>query len=292
MIRRFGNEQVTFEHDRLLYVATTRARKNLHLCYELKRNKDGEIVAPRKGSLLRRLWPAIEEECSTLEAGEGTYETRESWVQPRIQRFDSDWNAPAPPLAVRCMKPVRHTEEEALEVTFDWAGSDAMRIGSVVHRCLQYLAETDTRILPAAAVVRSMLTEEGVATDGLATAQAQVQSAIETTLADSAGQWILSAQKEAVSELALSMLSEDRIERLVIDRTFVDEKGDRWIVDYKTSSHEGGGLDKFIDSEVVRYREQLLRYREVMKKLQPGDNIRIALYFPLLSVFREIECDS
>ena len=48
--------------------------------------------------------------------------------------------------------------------------------------------------------------------------------------------------------------------RVVIDRSFVDAAGVRWIVDYKTSRHEGAGLDEFLDREQERYRPQLERY--------------------------------
>ena len=37
-------------------------------------------------------------------------------------------------------------------------------------------------------------------------------------------------------------------------------KGARWIADYKTSSHEGGDVDAFLDRERVRYEAQLARY--------------------------------
>jgi ATP-dependent exoDNAse (exonuclease V) beta subunit len=74
----------------------------------------------------------------------------------------------------------------------------------------------------------------------------------------------------------------------VIDRTFVDAEGTRWIVDFKTSTHEGGGLDAFLDAEAVRYAPQLRRYAQLMRGWQPGARIRLALYFPLLGGWREI----
>ena len=109
------------------------------------------------------------------------------------------------------------------------------------------------------------------------------------TLADDKGQWLLAAQQQAACELPISVVGESGVERLVIDRTFIDTNGDRWVIDYKTSSHEGGGLEAFLESEVARYREQLQRYRTAMEKMHPDEHIRIALYFPLLSVFREID---
>ena len=34
----------------------------------------------------------------------------------------------------------------------------------------------------------------------------------------------------------------------MIDRTFIDEAGVRWIIDYKTSDHEGSDLENFFES--------------------------------------------
>jgi len=60
-------------------------------------------------------------------------------------------------------------------------------------------------------------------------------------------------------------------------------------VDFKTSSHEGGGLEDFIASEVVRYRPQLARYTRLMRAYKPHEFIRAALYFPVLGVWREVD---
>ena len=62
------------------------------------------------------------------------------------------------------------------------------------------------------------------------------------------------------------MLERD-IVSVVIDRTFVDDGGVRWIVDYKTSSHEGAGLDEFLDRERERYAPQLERYARADARL-------------------------
>jgi len=70
------------------------------------------------------------------------------------------------------------------------------------------------------------------------------------------------------------------------DRTFVDENGVRWIVDYKTDTHEGGDLEVFLDSEQERYRKQLEQYAVLMKMLDKRE-IRLGLYFPLLNGWRE-----
>ena len=78
------------------------------------------------------------------------------------------------------------------------------------------------------------------------------------------------------------------LEHLRLDRTFIDADGVRWIIDFKTSAHEGGASEEFLDSEVERYRAQLERYATAMFKLEARP-IRVGLYFPLLQAFRDWE---
>ena len=60
-----------------------------------------------------------------------------------------------------------------------------------------------------------------------------------------------------------------QIVNAVIDRTFVTD-GMRWVVDFKTSPHEGGDLDAFLDSEAQRYEAQLRRYAHLARGLGPS----------------------
>jgi len=69
-----------------------------------------------------------------------------------------------------------------------------------------------------------------------------------------------------------------------VDRTFVDN-GVRWIIDFKTSAHEGGSLRAFLDEQQRRYRDQMERYARILAPL--GEPVRLGLYFPLLDEWRE-----
>jgi hypothetical protein len=60
-----------------------------------------------------------------------------------------------------------------------------------------------------------------------------------------------------------------------------DAQGEQWIVDFKTSRHEGAGLEQFLDEERKRYEPQLSSYATA---LGPS---RLGLYFPLLRGWRE-----
>jgi ATP-dependent helicase/nuclease subunit A len=91
--------------------------------------------------------------------------------------------------------------------------------------------------------------------------------------------------------LALSGVIHGQLVEGVIDRTFVDAKGTRWIVDFKTSTHEGGGLERFLSQEVERYRPQLTRYARLLRLFKPGEKVRAALYFPLLKAWKEVKLE-
>ena len=53
----------------------------------------------------------------------------------------------------------------------------------------------------------------------------------------------------------------DGLINVVIDRSFVDADGTRWIVDYKSGRHQGGDPRAFLDREQQRYRDQLRALR-------------------------------
>jgi hypothetical protein len=120
----------------------------------------------------------------------------------------------------------------------------------------------------------------------LAEAANRLETALIRTLSDSKGRWILSRHSDDESELAITGMIGGKVYETVIDRTFVDENGVRWIIDFKTGSHEGGDLEKFLDKEKQRYQEQLERYGRLMIQ-RDSRPIRLALYFPLLGGWRE-----
>ena len=92
-----------------------------------------------------------------------------------------------------------------------------------------------------------------------------------------------------MSEWALAGWDGNAIAHVTIDRTFVAE-GVRWIVDFKTGTHEGADREAFLDRERERYRDQLERYAAFVRALDARP-IRLGLYHPLLGGWREWSYD-
>ena len=159
----------------------------------------------------------------------------------------------------------------------------------VLERLAQ-LEELPSReaVLEAEPLYRQQLHRQGVPDEELASATRVVVDAVVGTLGDPQGRWIFSPEhREARSELALTGIAGGRLTNAVIDRSFIDGEGSRWVIDFKTSRHEGGETAAFLAREVDRYRAQLETYVALAQALGPQP-VRAALYFPLLGAFREL----
>jgi ATP-dependent exoDNAse (exonuclease V) beta subunit len=275
------------ERGRLLYVAATRARRRLHLVARLGAGQD----IPLRGTLLDLLWTKVAAEFDAAGALDpAAPRTEPAAVQPRLFRFAEGFDPPNDAATDTIERAARKAREGRPE--FEWAGQTAVQVGTVVHRQLQAIGETGldtwtpTAIDAGLSARRRELEMLGVAPRELDEAARRVIAALRRVIADPRGRWILAPHAEAASELRLTVDNGRSLDHLQLDRTFVDEGDMRWIIDYKTSSHEGGQIATFIDSEVARYEAQLERYAEAMAAIDPRP-IRVALYFPLLAEFRD-----
>jgi len=161
-----------------------------------------------------------------------------------------------------------------------------------VHRFLQAIATQGAGDIHSRKVQISIarsLTTLGVPSDALPGAVDKVLGVLSNTLADPRGRWILSPEhQDAHNEYALGGVLGNEIIHAVIDRTFIDQQGTRWIIDYTTGTHLGADPAAFIDKEQQRYQGQLERYAALMGGLEHRP-IRLGLYFPLLTAWREWE---
>ena len=277
------------ERRRLLYVAATRARRTLWLSAAPRTDADG-AVHPDKRSLLGALWSALSARFETVVPDAPA--TGPASVAAPLRRLVAGWQPAALPAAAALTHlPPAHLAAEPVE--FSWVGETQRHIGTLVHACLARLAQEPTLPSPETiqserAALHAQLARSGVPASEQARAAQLIVTALSQTLTDERGRWIFSPEhREARSELALTGVSEGRLRNIIIDRSFIDAGGTRWVVDFKTSRHEGGGLEAFLAEELARYRPQLETYRELAGALGP-EPVRAALYFPLLRAFREL----
>lgn len=287
-LERIERRKSDQETARQLYVAATRARRCLHLLGSPAAKEDGTFGQPESRSFLKLLWPVVAEQFEN--AVQSVPEEQTHRVKA-ILRVPATWHLPqaSPPVA---WKRAQIERVPRPEVAFDWASDRSRYAGAALHGFLQRIAREglsqwdEATVRSRRAAYRAVLTNLGVLPGDLTWAAERVESGLLRTLRDPRGRWVLEDHSDAASELPIAGLIDGSLSEGVIDRTFVDDGGVRWIIDYKTSTHEGGALENFLEQEKDRYREQLERYAKMMAKRDQRP-IRLGLYFPLLGAWLE-----
>ena len=207
----------------------------------------------------------------------------------------------------------------SLPIEFSWAGETARHVGIVAHAWLQRMAQDAlqgwnvARVAALQTALQRELLASGVAIAECAQAVRRVQQVLQAALEDQRGQWLLGAKPWARNEWRIRYCPDGpgfseggmpgpqaAAATFVMDRVFLDDDGVLWIVDYKTSTHDGANLQGFLDQEQQRYRDQLERYARILRQLRvplPGLQgtstvdtsqpvLRLGLYFPQLRGWR------
>ncbi|GLK96021.1 nuclease [Achromobacter xylosoxidans] len=282
--------RASYEIDRLLYVAATRARKRLHLVGHVSVDEaSGQAKTPSSSSLLGRLWPCLTVPVPPPLDGVAIAQAEDGpeWQGEPLRRVDRDGLAQLARLADVAVSPgfgaaARGVWGEGGEHPA-WqleAGYDAA-IGTLSHAwlarigqdCVQaWSADALAQRLPA---MRRQLTRAGIPASQADAASEAVLETLQATLADERGLWLLSqsgARREWPLIDAAGKVS-------VIDLALSTEDG--WlIVDYKTGRpHPGESPAAFAARMRQRHGDQLLRYCAQVTALD-GRAARAALYFP------------
>ena len=130
------------------------------------------------------------------------------------------------------------------------------------------------------------LLQYGLPETAIKFAAQSVATTLQRSVEDSRGRWLLVGGDSNQSEYALTRWQQGVMRRFVIDRTFIDQQGVRWIVDYKTGYRAGGDVEGFLDQEQQRYQDQLQGYAELFRALEARP-VKLGLYFPRMGGWRE-----
>ncbi len=278
------------EIKRLFYVAATRAKNRLYLLGNVKSKAQGnDVSTPGSNTFLRLIWPAYQVQFQAAARArrwrQASLFEGELRASNALRRLPEAWRRPRLDASVSWQPEVRRATASARTVAYEWVSDTGRHIGTVVHAVLKRMSMTGGGPI-AAAVVRLELLRLGVARTEVAAAAKQVMRAVTNTLGSEKGRWILAPHAESQSEWAIGGRIGERLIAGTVDRAFRDETGRLWIVDYKTSEHEGADLNDFLEEEERRYRPQLESYAVLVSRLLPGP-ISLGLYFPLLDAWRE-----
>ncbi len=299
-IQQVEKQKDIHEAERLLYVATTRAKQTLHLFGSAKRKQDKktgswECSVPQR-SLMGQLWPILKYKYEdAMESAQVSNNESIGEINQTIWRLKKNWQRPnvlETELTTKTIEVV-DLEKNMEDVEYEWAGETIKRIGIVVHHFIQQMAQEginhwdEKRVVTIKERIKATLQQAGIEDSEIETSIRTVSTALINLLQDDRGQWILAKEHtEQDNELSLTGMYDGQLITAIIDRTFIDKDGTRWILDYKSSPHKGADIDVFLDREQERYAEQLQKYGQLMQAMDSRP-IKLGLYFPLLKGWRE-----
>jgi ATP-dependent exoDNAse (exonuclease V) beta subunit len=289
-LRALASDCAHEELKRLFYVAATRARQRLYLSASVPRRQ------PASDSFLRLLWevPGMEEEFASPEIEENSEADQAVAPAAQLRRLPATYSAPALPELLRWNPPRREATEE--EHRFEWVGDLLPRVGVVAHSFLQRVALDGPslwnaeRVTKARPLIAAALSRAGVVRGELEQGIARVTEALNKTLNDERGRWLLSPHNEHRCEFAVSAVIDGRLEHVRVDRTFIED-GTRWLIDYKVTEQLGGDPLRFVQMQVAKYLPDMERYVRVLRAFDPRP-VRCALYLPLLGAFCPVDAET
>ncbi|OGT45308.1 MAG: hypothetical protein A3E83_08575 [Gammaproteobacteria bacterium RIFCSPHIGHO2_12_FULL_41_20] len=289
-IKRQQTIKMDYETARLLYVAITRAKKQVFLLAQINKNNKGEIAAPANNTFLEKLWPTIEKNTvnTSIPAAISCAQQEQQRNKITLQRLTLQWQNP-----IKDLENTTSTYHQQPGISL--TNHDAQYIGTVTHAILQQLAQLGPTWWQAQATenyyhyIQQHLIQLGMSPSNLPHAINSVYKAIKNTLEDARGQWILAAHTQSQSEFSITAVFAGQIKSLIIDRTFIDKQGVRWIIDYKTALPLYKNLEQFLAEEQEKYDQQMCDYHHAIKLMSNDSTIRVGLYFPMIPAWKEWE---
>ncbi|MEK6742662.1 MAG: UvrD-helicase domain-containing protein [Nitrospirota bacterium] len=277
-------EELRREHQRLLYVAMTRARDHLVMFGTLETGNKPvrqnswlswlhqalpapEIVSEPRSRLIEYACPEWQARVLPIEAFDARSRLPE---QKRTQRIDADKvlanisaiAAPQSPEWKKAIDLIQEKEWSLEQASAPESGPVAPHVrGSIFHRCLEEYATTKS--CDPAAVAGEFPEVRALSEEERGRFLAGVGMVIRSVTESDELAWIFHRQPAAYSELPFLYRKGNEIVSGIIDRVVVKD-GRGYVVDYKTKTIEN---DEALQSQMDHYRPQVRIYCEAVKEM-------------------------
>jgi len=323
LLQSFEAEKQRYELGRLLYVAATRAKKQLHLFAQVKYQpteknleKGDYTITPTKESLLESLWSYAQKEFEALAEGYNPPDSQEQDIEipwPKVSRLPIERTGfsefKAEPLFITTQTTTSSqtmvlskelveqemVDEKSTGLVFNQQNALLnTTVGNLVHAIFEQMVIDGLEQWNQAKLGEMLpsyelwLLQNGLPEKDLPEAMRRVKQSINHALNNSKVCWALqNTLPESATEYPLSSVEGDAVVNHIVDRTFVDNDGVRWIVDYKTSVNDDEKVDTFIAFQTEKYQSQLERYGQLFAQIEQRPQ-KWVLYFSYLDIWHEL----
>ncbi len=295
---------------RLLYVACTRARQRLVLLAQLNNDEKSPsgFKAPNASSLFSSIWPVVEQQIEPVLVPEpsvtdfASISTGELCDSRRfLHRLPIAWQCPkvVSDNLLRDYVPYFAHDNTGTLPQMGMAATERL-LGTYAHRLLKGLQantlaswrsdeECEAYCAQHSDKWCRELAAMGVPKTEQASAVAKIRRLVISLASDTARHWLFSnTHTERKTEYEISCIAAGGVKHYILDLLIVDGES-TWIVDYKTSEPAPDqDQQDFVVQAMQTYRDIMFHYKTVIEKMGYA-NVRLALYFPMISTWTEYD---
>jgi ATP-dependent helicase/nuclease subunit A len=289
-LSRLNEQKNTYERQRLLYVAATRTRKQLHFIATLPEQDEQPAVK----SPLRYLWPMLKDEWQihTPDEGEFVNPSKQPNDEPDKQGEKTEHKT-AMPFVIKSInrdkRPI-HFPDQLPYKQHDLVSSAAaltqeQHAGNILHEVMQSIAEpyplySKNNIKQLTSHVNNAIKRLGLDQKSQLFILDLWSKTCLLLRDDSRLDWILKKHPEAKSEYAIESCVDKTLRTHIIDRFFWDETDECfWVIDYKTQQPWIGESVKSHKARLRNtYQTMMGHYVTLIQSMHPHKSIRWGLY--------------
>jgi|TARA_B100000315_G_scaffold250906_1_gene284681 ATP-dependent exoDNAse (exonuclease V) beta subunit len=275
LLRFEKSVKAKFENTRLMYIGVTRAIKSAHLSAALE-TRDDALAEPESRTLLATIWDALRQQDLIETVAVQTTANSQQTPIDDLQQATTLRRLPLTslPTATGPMQVAEKNTGAATDADQDSLGRDEpalqAQMGNIIHDVLQRYVTNKTLIDSEMLDTQKQrwrrdLQASGFEDDAIQQALVFIEASLQTTILNTDLQWVFdNAHNQSSTELALQTRSAGTLRNHIVDRSFIDEQGYRWIIDYKSAAKPAAQSEQqFIDGQTDQHREQLTRYADL-----------------------------
>ena len=256
------SQQEKYESMRLLYVAMTRAKSQIHLLGTL--NKSNKANA---NTFLDLLSVEFSDQFEKVSPEHKVFEDQ-AQTAPKLIRYEVMPN----------YQRLQDGSGESVNINQAIDLQYKSLLGSLLHHYYEF--EEFVVNKPA---IKQRLLESGFSDQGATTQTELIVTLLSNTASDSQFEWIF-RQRES-TQVEAEFIHNGR--SIIIDRFFIDNDV-LWIIDFKTADkNDNETIKQFVKRQQLEHAKQLLFYKQVLANIY-SNQVKCALYCPSVQKMIEI----
>jgi ATP-dependent exoDNAse (exonuclease V) beta subunit len=262
-LKHIESQQNKFETMRLLYVAMTRAKCEIHLLATLNQSNQAS-----GNTFLKLLAPIFQNQFDKF----------------KLSTIEDNQQPVRAPKLVRLLKPLEYDnllDESKEKMDFQLRTDLQYKslLGTLLHQYYEH-----GLFSPDSQSIRVRLVECGVGNMEIDNHIGFIVNMLKSTKQDKHFSWLF--KQRASTQVEAEFISDKR--SVIIDRLFIDEDT-LWIIDFKTARQANDeSIAQFIHRQKTKHTQQLLSYKVILSASYSME-IKCALYCPAVQKLIEID---